>query len=235
MEIWLVWNTPSLPLLLAPIWSGVVVPIRVPSVVQIDLFKNYSYLIAKIRMVFKEINHQLLRHWPFIISWKEYVQKNLNAMLYSVDFSKACKSIYRKKMEQILLAYVFWKETVTVIIMLYKDMKDGPLIWWWHWLFWHYHWRWYIGIISIPNLSELCTTNINRSNDRKCSHTKKANNILLKLLLIQTCTSCKFTCSSCVSAAWPGTVSSWIWMKQHSRNNYKNLNMNVHWMWFPNF
>ena len=45
LEIWRVWSTPSLPLLVCPFWSGVVVPLRVPSMDQIDLLKNYSYLI----------------------------------------------------------------------------------------------------------------------------------------------------------------------------------------------
>ena len=40
-----------------------------------------------------------------------------------IDFSKAFDSIQIRKMEQILLVYGFPKETVTVIMMLYKNMK----------------------------------------------------------------------------------------------------------------
>ena len=44
-------------------------------------------------------------------------------MLLFVDFSKASDSIHRGKMEQILLAYGLPKETVTAIMMLYKNKK----------------------------------------------------------------------------------------------------------------
>ena len=49
--------------------------------------------------------------------------KNLEATILLVDFSKAFDSIYRGKMEQILLAYGLPKETVTTIMMLYKNTK----------------------------------------------------------------------------------------------------------------
>ena len=40
-----------------------------------------------------------------------------------IDFSKAFDSIYREKMEQILLAYSLPKETVTAIMIFYKNTK----------------------------------------------------------------------------------------------------------------
>ena len=40
-----------------------------------------------------------------------------------VDFTKAFHSIYRGKMEQILLAYDLPKETVAAIMMLYRNRK----------------------------------------------------------------------------------------------------------------
>ena len=49
--------------------------------------------------------------------------KNLEATILFVDFYKAFDSIHRGKMEQILLAYGLPKETVTAIMMLYKNMK----------------------------------------------------------------------------------------------------------------
>ena len=49
--------------------------------------------------------------------------KNLEATLLFVDFFKVFDSIQRGKVEQILLAYGLSKETVTSIIMLYKNMK----------------------------------------------------------------------------------------------------------------
>ena len=50
------------------------------------------------------------------------MQKNLQATLLPVDFSKGFDSIHRGKMEQILLAYSLYKETVTAM-MLYNNMK----------------------------------------------------------------------------------------------------------------
>ena len=48
--------------------------------------------------------------------------KNLQATLF-IDFTKAFNSIYRGKMEQILLAYGLPKETVVAIRILYKNTK----------------------------------------------------------------------------------------------------------------
>ena len=44
-EIQLNQTQPSLPLLLGPLWPEVMVPVRVPSLDQIDKFKKYSYSI----------------------------------------------------------------------------------------------------------------------------------------------------------------------------------------------
>ena len=49
--------------------------------------------------------------------------QNLQATLLFVDFTKAFDSIWRGKMEQILLAYGLPKETVTVITILYRNTK----------------------------------------------------------------------------------------------------------------
>ena len=43
---WRPASTPSLPLLPDPLWSGVLVPVRVPSMSQIDILEYYSYLIG---------------------------------------------------------------------------------------------------------------------------------------------------------------------------------------------
>ena len=50
--------------------------------------------------------------------------KNLPACLLFVDFSKAFDSIHRGKMEQILLAYGIPNETVSAIMMLYRNTKS---------------------------------------------------------------------------------------------------------------
>ena len=49
--------------------------------------------------------------------------KNIEATLLLVDFSLAFDSVHRGKMEQILQAYGLPKETVTAIMMLYRNMK----------------------------------------------------------------------------------------------------------------
>ena len=49
--------------------------------------------------------------------------KNLEVTILFVNFSKAFDSIHRGKMEQILLGCGFPKETVTAIMILYKNTK----------------------------------------------------------------------------------------------------------------
>ena len=49
--------------------------------------------------------------------------KNLVATILFVDYTKAFDSIHRGKMEQILHAYGLPKETVAVIMMLYRNTK----------------------------------------------------------------------------------------------------------------
>ena len=49
--------------------------------------------------------------------------KNQQATIVFTDFTKAFDSIHRGKMEQILLTYGLPKETVAVIMMLYRNMK----------------------------------------------------------------------------------------------------------------
>ena len=87
-----------------------------------------------------------------------------------VDFSKAFDSKHRGKMEQILLAYGLPKETITAIMMLYKNTKvkvhspdrDRFL--------WHCYRctaRGHISSIPIYYLPRLCASNVNRFNERK--------------------------------------------------------------------
>ena len=49
--------------------------------------------------------------------------KNLEAILFVVDFSQIFYSIHTGKMEQILLAYCLPKETVITIMVLYQNMN----------------------------------------------------------------------------------------------------------------
>ena len=50
--------------------------------------------------------------------------RNLPAVLLFVDFSKAFDSVHRGKMEKIMLAYGIPHETVSAIMMLYKNTKS---------------------------------------------------------------------------------------------------------------
>ena len=52
MVLWDVWNTPSLPLLPSPLCPGVVVLDKFPCMGQMDLSKNYSYLIGLLKKTF---------------------------------------------------------------------------------------------------------------------------------------------------------------------------------------
>ena len=66
LDIWGMWRTASLPLFRGPIWLSVVVPVQVPSIRQIDLFKNYSYsigLFVKIRKNFFKNNLTKMYLW----------------------------------------------------------------------------------------------------------------------------------------------------------------------------
>ena len=49
--------------------------------------------------------------------------KNVEATILFVEFSKAFDTIYRRKMDQILLAYSLPKESVAAIMMLYENTK----------------------------------------------------------------------------------------------------------------
>ena len=73
-------------------------------------------------MASEEIDPWPHKYWPSVESLKAYRQKNLQATILFVDFTKAFDSILRVKMEQIL-AYVVPKETVTAMTTLYRNIK----------------------------------------------------------------------------------------------------------------
>ena len=75
-------------------------------------------------MAFEEIVPQLHRSRQPVESSKEYKKKkNLVATLLFIAFSKPFDSILRGKMKQILHPYRLLKETVTAIMMFYKNTK----------------------------------------------------------------------------------------------------------------
>ena len=115
----------------------------------------------------KSIHQILKRLWA----------KNLEATLLFVDFSKTFDSIYGGKMEHIQFVYGFHKETVASMMKLYKNRKaivcspDGDTD------FFNIIAGVLQGYILVPYMLMiyLDTININRSNERKWSFTKKGN------------------------------------------------------------
>ena len=126
-------------------------------------------------MVFRETIHNIINS-DNLSNHRRSLCKNLKVTLFFVDFSKAFDSIHRGKMEQILLAYGLPKETVTAIIMPYKNMKvnvcspDGDK------LLGHCYWysaKGYVSPIPVYNQPRLCISNVDRSNERKWLYIKK--------------------------------------------------------------
>ena len=74
-------------------------------------------------MASEEIDPRPHKFWPSVEYLRTYGQKNLQATLLFVDFTKAFDSIHWGKMEKILLAYGLPKETVAAITILYKNTK----------------------------------------------------------------------------------------------------------------
>ena len=84
-------------------------------------FEVKRKFIGKIRTVFREIL-PCHRFWLSII--EGVCAKNFEATQLFINFSKAFDSIYRGKMEQILVIYGFPKETVTAIIEAHPMVTD---------------------------------------------------------------------------------------------------------------
>ena len=89
-----------------------------------------NHIEPKIKKILRKNQNGFRRNWSttsqiLTIHWiLEGVRaKKLNATILFVDFSLAFNSIHRGKMEQILLAYGLPKETVTAIMILYKNTK----------------------------------------------------------------------------------------------------------------
>ena len=70
-------------------------------------------------MAFGGIDPWRHEFWLYVEFLKVYVEKNLEATISFVDFTKAFDSIHRGKMEKVLLGYNLPKETVAAIMMLY--------------------------------------------------------------------------------------------------------------------
>ena len=88
---------------------------RIEPIIEKILRKNQNGLCRNRSMTSQILtNHQIL---------EDVHAKNLKATVLFVDFSKAFDSIHWGKMEEILLTYGLPKETVTDIMMLYKNTK----------------------------------------------------------------------------------------------------------------
>ena len=77
MELWWMWSTPSLPLLPGPLWSRVVVPIKIISMGQIKLFIIYytwNPLIVCKRMCWG--SYKSITYRPFV--YKSYISNIMN-------------------------------------------------------------------------------------------------------------------------------------------------------------
>ena len=107
-----------------------------------------------------------------IIEWE--CANILETTLLFAVFSMAFDFIHRENMKQQLLAYSFLKETVTTIMMFYKNTKsNGSLIWGMHRLLRRCRRNplsRYISIIFVYTLPWLHTLNVNKSNKRKRFH-----------------------------------------------------------------
>ena len=51
LTFWVMWSTPSLPLLPGPLWPGVVVPVIISSMSQIELFNHFLRIIIIIIII----------------------------------------------------------------------------------------------------------------------------------------------------------------------------------------
>ena len=135
------------------------------------------------------------------------------------DFSKVLDSIHREKMEQILLEYGLPTETVTTIIMLYRNRKamvcsfDGDKrLQYCHWSFG----RRYTSTIYVYNcLDYSCATNVSRSYKRKSFHFKNDKS---RLYPAETMTDADYADDLTLHASTPTPAESlWHSLEQTAR------------------
>ena len=58
LKIWAVWGTLLFPLLPGQLWSRLIVTVRVPSMCQVDLYKNYSHSIVRTKKILKKYKYE---------------------------------------------------------------------------------------------------------------------------------------------------------------------------------
>ena len=85
---------------------------------------SWTYLFWNILILSVDLQQKFIYIYIYSQeSLKAYGQKNLQATLLFVDFTKAFDFIFKEKMEQILLSYGLPKETVAAITILYRNTK----------------------------------------------------------------------------------------------------------------
>ena len=163
---------------------------------------NLTSIAAKVYNALLAASNQKLRKFSKESKW--FLEKPIHNITGSNNPANlrrsSCKKleafdfIHRDKIEQILLVNSLPKETVTAIMMLYKNTQvkvpssvgDRLL---WH-CFWCSHME-YISPISVHNLPRQRTSNVDRSNKRKRFYSKKARS---RRYPGQTNTDAKYSC-----------------------------------------
>ena len=59
VNFWRMWSTPLLQLLPGPLWLGFVLPVKVPSMVQIEIFSHFLYF----KLLNSVKNKWMMSHW----------------------------------------------------------------------------------------------------------------------------------------------------------------------------
>ena len=96
--------------------------------------------------------------------------KYFEVIVLFVDLSKPFDSIHGGKMDQIFPAYDRPKQTLTTIMMIYKNESKSLLAGWTHMRLWHHRRcvaRRHIGPIPVYHLPRIAASNVDRFNERK--------------------------------------------------------------------
>ena len=146
-----------------------------------------------------------------------FVQNNLYASLLFVDFSEAFDSIHRGKVEQIFLAYGPLWEIVELLMMIYKKHESKSTLTGSRCrLLCHCHWcaaRGYISAIFIHNLPRLCTSDVNRLNERKKLYTGKVKKQTIPHTNYYGCGLCRYHSAS-IKITRSGQIFAAVWSGQ---------------------
>ena len=82
----------------------------------------FNHIKPEIKKIFRKNQISFQKNLTYSDTDPQVCAKNLKTILF-IDFFKAFDSIQREKMEQMILTYGLLKETVTTIMMLYKNIK----------------------------------------------------------------------------------------------------------------